>query len=92
MRSLSRKINQWTATLLDLPKDVTDDLPRVTMIGNVQLYIENHRGVLHFSSEMLKLALVKGRIEVYGSDLVLRAILTEEVFIEGKILDVKYIP
>ncbi|MCZ8518718.1 MULTISPECIES: sporulation protein YqfC [Paenibacillus] len=92
MRSLTRRLNQFTAKLLDLPQDVVMDLPRMTMIGNMQLYIENHRGVLHFSSDLLKLALSKGRLEVYGSDLVIRAILSEEVFVEGLIQDVKYIP
>ncbi|AEI42656.1 sporulation protein YqfC [Paenibacillus mucilaginosus] len=92
MRSLTRRLNQFTAKLLDLPQDVVMDLPRMTMIGNMQLYIENHRGVLHFSSDLLKLALSKGRLEVYGSGLVIRAILSEEVFVEGVIQDIKYIP
>jgi sporulation protein YqfC len=92
MRRLTRKWNQFTAKMLDLPQDVVQDLPRVTMIGNVQLYVENHRGVLHFSSELLRLELTKGKLEVYGNQLVIRAILSEEVFIEGIIADIKYIP
>ncbi|BFT73382.1 sporulation protein YqfC [Paenibacillus sp. 597] len=92
MRRLSRKWNQFTAKILDLPQDVVQDLPRITMIGNVQLYVENHRGVLHFSSENLKLELTKGTLEVFGKNLVIRAILSEEVFIEGLIDDVRYIP
>lgn len=92
MRSLTKRFNQWTAKLLDLPQDVVMDLPRMTLIGNMQLYIENHRGVLHFSSDELKLALSKGRLEVYGKQLVIRAIFSEEVFIEGTIQDIKYIP
>jgi len=89
---LPRLLNQIAANMLDLPKDVVHDLPRITMIGNVQLYIENHHGVLHFSSELLKLQLSKGQMEVTGENLVIRAILTEEVFIEGLITGVKYIP
>jgi sporulation protein YqfC len=92
MRRLTRKWNQLTAKILDLPQDVVQDLPRITMIGNVQLYVENHRGVLHFSNEHLKLELTKGKLEVFGKNLVIRAILSEEVFIEGVIDDVKYIP
>ncbi|MCS7463467.1 sporulation protein YqfC [Paenibacillus doosanensis] len=92
MRSLTRKFNQLTAKLLDLPQDVVLDLPRMTLIGNMQLYIENHRGVLHFSGELMKLALSKGSLEVRGRELVIRAILPEEVFIEGVIEDVKFIP
>ncbi|NOV03483.1 sporulation protein YqfC [Paenibacillus planticolens] len=92
MRRLTRKWNQFTAKILDLPQDVVQDLPRITMIGNVQLYVENHRGVLHFSSENLKLELTKGTLEVFGKNLVIRAILSEEVFIEGLIDNVKYMP
>ncbi|KRF28099.1 sporulation protein YqfC [Paenibacillus sp. Soil787] len=92
MRRLTRKWNLFTAKILDLPQDVVQDLPRITMIGNVQLYVENHRGVLHFSSENLKLELTKGTLEVFGKQLVIRAILSEEVFIEGLIDHVKYEP
>ena len=92
MRSLSKKINNFTAKLLDLPQDVVTDLPRITMVGNMQLYIENHRGVIHFSNEQLKLGLTKGQLEVVGHNLTIRAILSEEVFIEGVIREIKYIP
>jgi len=77
--------------MLDLPQDVIFDLPRVTMIGNMQLYIENHRGVLHFDDSCLKLALTHGNIEIRGRDLSIRAILPEEVFVEGLIDEVKYL-
>jgi sporulation protein YqfC len=77
--------------MLDLPQDVIFDLPRVTMIGNMQLYIENHRGVLHFSDSYLKLALTHGNIEIYGKQLSIRAILAEEVFVEGFIDEIKYV-
>jgi sporulation protein YqfC len=90
MRRLTRKLNQWAANMLDLPQDVVHDLPRLTMIGNVQLYIENHRGVLHFSSDRLQLALSQGKLDIRGKNLTIRAILTEEVFIEGTIDDIQY--
>jgi len=56
----------------------------------VQLYIENHRGVIEFSGDRLKLRLSSGYVEITGKDLVIRAILTEEVFIEGTIDHVYY--
>lgn len=91
MRRLKKKLHEFTANILDVPPDVTLDLPRITMIGNMQLYIESHCGVLHFSGELLKLALNKGQLEVHGSGLVIRAILPEEVFIEGTIDGINYI-
>ena len=90
MRQWNRRLSKLTAKLLDLPQDVVLDLPRFTMIGNRQLYIENHRGVLHFSSDTLKLGLSQGKLEIRGKELVIRAILPEEVFIEGIISDIRY--
>jgi len=91
MRRLRRKMSAYTAKLLELPQDVTLDLPRTTMIGNRQLYIENHNGVLHFSDDRLLLALTNGKLEVMGQELTIRAIWSEEVFIEGVIREIKYI-
>lgn len=85
MRRMNRKLRKMAADLLDLPQDVVFDLPRLTMIGDRQLYIENHRGVLHFSSDRLRLALSKGELEITGQELVIRTIWTEEVFVEGQI-------
>ncbi|ALS27298.1 sporulation protein YqfC [Paenibacillus cisolokensis] len=85
MRRLKRKLRKWTADVLEMPQDVVYDLPRFTMIGDRQLYIENHRGVIYFSSDRLRLALSKGEVEVTGKDLVIRTIWTDEVFIEGVI-------
>lgn len=89
MGSINRKLRKWTADLLDMPQDVMYDLPRLTMIGDRQLYIENHRGVIHFTTEKLTLALSKGVLEVTGADLVIRTIWTEEVFIEGTIKNIE---
>ena len=91
MRRFRKKLKGWATKILDLPHDVVLDMPRVTMIGNVQLYIENHRGVMSFSGELLELGLSRGHLEVRGKDLVIRAILTEEVLVEGTIEDVKYV-
>lgn len=92
MSRMKRKFRKFTAQLLDMPQDVVYDLPRLTLIGDRQLYIENHRGIVDFSTEKLRLALSKGELEVTGSSLVIRTIWTEEVFIEGIITNIEIIP
>ncbi|ANE47317.1 sporulation protein YqfC [Paenibacillus swuensis] len=92
MRRINRRLRKFTANMLDLPQDVIFDLPRITLIGNMQLYIENHRGVSEFSGDMLRLSLSKGAMEIYGKNLVIRAILTEEMFVEGEVFGLKYLP
>lgn len=76
---------------LELPSDVVLDLPRLTVVGFLQLYIENHRGVLLFNDEELRLLLKKGQLLIRGKNLVIRLILKEEMMVEGSIAQITYL-
>ncbi|MCD8511977.1 MAG: sporulation protein YqfC [Bacillus sp. (in: Bacteria)] len=76
---------------MDLPADVMMDLPRVTMIGNFHIYIENHKGVIRFTKTELRLRLTEGELLVVGNDFVIKNILPEEMLLEGIIEDVRFI-
>jgi len=76
---------------MELPADVLMDLPRITMIGQIHIYIENHRGLLAFSDKELRLMLKRGQLLVRGEEFVIRTILPEELLLEGKINQVLYI-
>ncbi|WP_433946090.1 sporulation protein YqfC [Paenibacillus sp. SN-8-1] len=91
MSRFTRKLRKWSVDILDLPQDLVMDLPRLTMVGNKQLLIENHRGVLHFAPDNLRLALPEGSLSVVGSSLVIKAIMPEEVLIEGDIAAIQYL-
>ena len=91
MTRISRNLRKWTSEALDLPQDVLFDMPRLTLIGSKQLYIENHRGVVHFSEDKLVLDLSVGQLEVSGAELVIRNIMPEEVAVEGHIKNIQYI-
>lgn len=90
MNRFGRKLRNWTANWLDLPQDTLSDTPRMAMIGNHRLIIENHHGIVHFSNDLVRLALTNGELEVSGSELVIRAIWTEEIRIEGTIRNITY--
>jgi sporulation protein YqfC len=91
MRRLRKKLNEWTSQVIDLPPDVTLDLPRLILIGNRRIVIENHRGLIHFSDEQLKLAINNGVLELLGNELIIRTISSDEISIEGRINELKYI-
>lgn len=76
---------------MDLPEDVMMDLPRITMIGQIHIYIENHRGLLAFSDKEVRLMLKQGQLLIRGSSFVIKTILPEEILLEGKIEQVLFI-
>ncbi len=84
-------MKSWITTKMELPADVMMDLPRITMIGQIHIYIENHRGLLTFTDKELRLLLKQGQLLIKGEAFVIKTILPEEILLEGKIDQVIYI-
>lgn len=76
---------------MELPQDVMMDLPRITMIGQIHIYIENHRGLIAFSDKELRLLLKQGQLLIRGDAFVIKTILPEEILLEGRVDQVTYI-
>lgn len=87
----SQQVRNWMAKKMDLPQDVMMDLPRITMIGQIHIYVENHRGLLTFTDKELRLLLKQGQLLIKGKSFVIKTILPEEILLEGKIDQVIYI-
>jgi sporulation protein YqfC len=85
------QVRNLMAKKMDLPQDVMMDLPRITMIGQIHIYIENHRGLLSFSDHEVRLLLKQGQLLIKGKSLVIKTILPEEILLEGKIDAVSYL-
>lgn len=90
-RNWSQQLKQLIAKRMDLPEDVMMDLPRITMIGQIHIYIENHRGLLAFSDKEVRLMLKQGQLLIRGSGFVIKTILPEEILLEGQIEQVLFI-
>ncbi|MFJ7746225.1 sporulation protein YqfC [Peribacillus sp. NPDC097295] len=86
-----KKVKQLMTKTMDLPQDVMMDLPRITMIGQLHIYIENHRGLLAFTDSEVRLMLKNGQLLIKGNGFVIKTILPEEIMLEGKIDKVYFI-
>ncbi|AXN37566.1 sporulation protein YqfC [Peribacillus sp. NPDC060186] len=90
-RNWGKKMKQLMTKTMDLPQDVMMDLPRITMIGQLHIYIENHRGLLAFTDSEVRLMLKNGQLLIKGTAFVIKTILPEEIMLEGKIDKVYFI-
>ncbi|RFU61334.1 sporulation protein YqfC [Bacillus sp. V59.32b] len=86
-----QNIKKLFVKTMDLPQDVMMDLPRITMIGQLHIYIENHRGLLAFTDTEVRLMLKKGQLLIRGNEFVIKTILPEEIMLQGKIDQVYFI-
>ena len=60
------------AEKLDLPKEVVLDLPLVSMVGQDEVTVENHKGLLEYSAETIRIATGAGRLLLTGEGLELK--------------------
>ncbi|HWO97970.1 MAG TPA: sporulation protein YqfC [Bacillus sp. (in: firmicutes)] len=90
-KSWKQQMKNWITRKMELPADVLTDLPRVTMVGQIHVYIENHRGLLAFSDKEIRILLKQGQLLIKGDQLVIKVIMPEEIVLEGKIDQVLYL-
>lgn len=84
-------ITKAVADFLEIPKDLVLDLPKITVIGRNELYIENHRGIIEYNTELLRINLSRGFLEIEGKELEIKALTPEEMSIYGEIFALKYL-
>ncbi|MEW5567444.1 sporulation protein YqfC [Rossellomorea marisflavi] len=86
-----QEMRKWMTEKMDLPEDVMMDLPRITMIGQIHIYIENHRGLLTFADDEVRLLLKQGQLLIKGEQFLIKIILPEEILLQGKVVEVIYL-
>lgn len=78
------------ADIFELPKDVILDLPRMVITGNIQMILENHRGIIEYKEQKIRIAVSNGEILVHGKGLQIRSLLHDELSVEGIIEGIEY--
>ncbi|MEW6173471.1 MAG: sporulation protein YqfC [Bacillota bacterium] len=90
LREVHQKIKRKAVDALELPGDVALDLPKIVITGNVHVLIENHRGIVAYSPDAVKVLVQVGEVVVSGRNLVIRSIAADEVAVEGEIQGVTF--
>lgn len=67
------------------PREVTSDLPRITLTGKERVQVEQHRGLLSYLPEEIVLLCSQGKIRVAGNQLQMKRYTRAEALIEGEI-------
>ncbi len=85
-----KKWQESLADFFELPKELLCNLPRITLIGDVQMLLENYGGIIEYNDELLRLKVREGEVVVTGKNLTIKNFLSDELLIEGKIISVEY--
>jgi sporulation protein YqfC len=80
-----KSLEYFLAHFLELPKELVMGLPRITVLGDIQMIVENHRGIIEYTTERVRIGTSIGELRVTGTGLALRTIFPEEIAVDGKI-------
>ena len=72
-------------------KEMWLPLPQVDLVGNGFVRIENYLGILEFTDTRLKLKMQEMIYLLEGEQLVVRGVTKREIFVEGKVKNLKII-
>jgi len=85
------RLEQILGDMLELPKDLVLDLPRLVVIGQRELYLENHKGIIEYGDSCIKINLSRGLLEIEGEGLEIKLIMPDEVTITGLINCLRFV-
>lgn len=84
-KDFKNRFKRQFSDYLELPGDIMLDLPKIVLVGNLQVFIENHRGIQEYTPQLVRVIVNEKVVEVTGENLTLRNILPDEICVEGRI-------
>lgn len=90
-QNFKKKIKKQMTDVLEIPNDIVMDLPKIVIMGDLQLFIENHRGITEYTTENFRVNVGEYEVAVVGEGLTLRNILPDEICLEGRIISIQFI-
>ncbi len=85
-----RGIREKFTEMLELPKELILNTPRMTMVGNRDIMIENHKGIMEFGCERVRVNTGSGTVKITGSGLLIKEITSEDIIISGSIASIEF--
>ena len=79
------KIYKKISDILDMPKEVTLNYPKITVLGEESVEVENHKGLLELSQSVIRLNTSMYLLKITGENLDIKSITGDDVEIIGKI-------
>ena len=74
---------------LEWARDIAGKAPRITAVGSQSLLVENHTGVLDFSTESIRLDSDCGCIVIFGDGLSLMDVRKSALIVSGRIRQIQ---
>ncbi|NLM35943.1 MAG: sporulation protein YqfC [Clostridiales bacterium] len=90
MEDKINKAKESLANQLDLPRDVMLNIPKISVTGNNEITIENHKGIVFFGDKEVKINSNVGLISILGEEFEILFLGGSTITISGKFKTINY--
>ncbi|MBS3968576.1 MAG: sporulation protein YqfC [Clostridia bacterium] len=90
IKKMRKKAGETLADAFDLPRELIIDIPKITLIGNQEMAVESHKGIIQYTSEKIRISIAGGELIVSGKKLFINSILPEEIVIYGEFHQISF--
>lgn len=84
-------ISKRLSDFFEIPKEITLNVPLITITGNSEMTIENYKGVIEYTEEKIRINTSCGIMRIEGKNLFLKQITAEHILVTGLISHFDYL-
>lgn len=78
------------AQLSKLPEDVVLGMPNVEILGHSEMRIENYRGLIEYTDQLVRVQTKIGQIRITGKHLKVDSYTNDDMLVTGEIQNIEY--
>lgn len=78
------------AAALGIPREVASGSVLLSSFGDSCLFIENHKGIIEYNKESIRLQARPCKVQITGANLDIAFYTAEQMKITGKITEIRY--
>ena len=79
------RIQNKLNNILEVPRELSDNNPKITIIGFDEMLIENYKGILEYEEFYIKVNTSVGNININGFNLNLEQVTEDDILVKGTI-------
>ncbi len=76
---------------MKLPSDIIAGAPIISMIGRRQLSVENYKGIIEYTGELVRIQTKSGRVHIKGKNLNIEYYNEDDMRITGYISTIEFL-
>lgn len=79
------------SSMFELPTDIIDDIPKIVMLGNKEIHIENFISLIEYTEQKIRVSTKSGILIIDGIKLEAKKMTADYLWIKGTILQISFV-